>query len=279
MKRVLNKSVESNFVKSDLWLNKLKKDCIGQNVFLAIRNDEIDFYHKGGKLFGYDGKDFKTHLKYASVITRKGKDYLTQDELSKYKLSSDFKSNYSRIKENCSNYSGVEAAGVSAIYHKHSYMSSSNVVVLDIETSFKSFDRDRKQDRIDLLLYNIEKRKLQFIEAKHYSNNELWSKTTPKIIKQLSRYRKQINKRKDDIIIAYSNYVRIINRLFNCNLPEPLSIDNDVTLLIFGFDNDQMGGRLKKLITENHEYRGIKNYNKGDIKSVVPLNIWNARIL
>ena len=236
-------------------------------------------YHKGGKLFCYDSSGFKTHLKYASVITSSGKDYLTESELSAYRLASDFEINYQRIKENCSNYSGIEASGVSDLYHKHSYLSKSNVLVLDIEISFKSLSEENNQDRIDILLYNKGSKTLQFVEAKHFSNKEIWSRTTPKVISQIKKYESQIAKRKSEILFEYTEYIKIVNGMFDISLPEPTNIEDKVILLVFGFDNDQKNGRLKKLITKNKEYSGIKNYSIGNIKQVVPGNLWKARIL
>lgn len=275
MKRVLNKSVESNFVKSNLWFNKLKKDCIDQNVFLAIRNDEIDFYHKGGKLFGYGGKDFKTHIKYASVILKTGKDYLTQEELKqpKYQIATNFSKAYSRIKENCANYSGKEASGVSRLYHKYSYLSDSEIIVLDIEVSFQSKDNDKKQDRIDVLLFNKKTRTLQFVEAKHYSNKEIRSTTTPDVIKQVNRYKAQIIANENNIIAEYGKYIEILNNIFDIELPKPDKVRKDVSLLIFGFDNDQKNVGLKNI--EKHlKTAKIKNYAKGDVKSIEIEPLW-----
>jgi len=277
MKRRLEKHIKDKLVKSSLWINEIEKDCRKQNVFLAIRDNQIDFYHKGGRLFCFDNKDFKTHLKYASVIPKSGKDYLTENELFKYKPASKFGTNYTRIKENCSNYSGIEAAGVSEIYHKHSYLSTSNVVVLDIEVSFKSLNKSSKQDRIDILLLNIETRTLQFVEAKHYSNSEIWSKSTPKVISQINRYETQINQRKTNILTEYIEYVKVINRVFGVSLPEPIDIVPKVTLLVFGFDRDQKKGRLKDLVIDNTKYKGIKFYPIGNIKEVVTENLWNAK--
>ncbi len=87
----------------------------------------MDFYHNGGKLFSFDSNGFKTHIKYAAVITGSDEDYLTEKELANCKLVTDFQSNYSRIKENCANYSGNEAKGVSEIYQRNSYLSDSEV--------------------------------------------------------------------------------------------------------------------------------------------------------
>ena len=261
------------------WSKKIEQDCKNQNVFLAIRDNRIDLYHKGGKLFTYDRNGYKTHLKYASVISSNEKNYLTESELLDYKLASDFESNYPRIKENCSNYSGIEALGVSDLYHKHSYLSGSNVVVLDVEISFESLNEENNQDRIDILLFNKESKTLQFVEAKHFSNNDIWSRTTPKVISQIKRYESQLLKRKKEILAEYIDYIKIINRIFGMALPDPLEVDNNVTLLIFGFDNDQKNGRLKKLILQNNEYTGLKNYSIGNIKKVVTGNLWNAKVL
>jgi hypothetical protein len=276
MERRLNKTIENGLKKSNLWTNEIKKDCEAQNVFLAIRNNQVDIYYKGGRLFCFDSYGFKTHLKYASVISANGRDYLTESELANYKLGTDFETNYARIKENCSNYSGIEGSGVSGLYHKHSYLSGSRVVVLDVEVSFESLNKSSTQDRIDILLYNKDSHALQFVEAKHYSNKELWSNTAPKVINQIRRYESQVSARKTQILLEYSEYVRTLNSLFNISLPAPIDIEEKVTLLIFGFDNDQKNGRLKKLITENSAYSGIKNYCIGNIDQVVTENLWKA---
>ncbi len=279
MKKIIEDKIIENLIssKNSLWNEKIEPDCRNQKVFLAIRNNRIDLYHKGGRLFTYDGSEFKTHLKYASVISSNGKDYLTEAELSDYKLASDFESNYMRIKENCSNYSGIEALGVSEIYHKHSYLSDSNVVVLDVEISFESLNKENTQDRIDILLFNKESKTLQFVEAKHFSNKEIWSRTTPKVISQIQRYESQLRKRKKEILSKYIDYIKIINRIFGMALPEPVEVDDNVTLLIFGFDKDQRNGRLKGLILKKKEYADIKEYSIGNIKEVVTGNLWNAR--
>ncbi len=73
--------------------------------------------------------------------------------------------------------------------------------------------------------------------------------------------------------------MQAINNIFSISLLEPTDIDEKVTLLIFGFDDDQKKGRLKKMITENTVYSGIKNYSIGNIKQVVMENLWNAKVL
>ena len=278
--RKLEKSLINKLKNSDLWKSYLEKDCKKKNVFLAVRNNDIGLYYKGGKLFGFDINEFKTHIKYASVIDNADTYYLTEKELATKKLISDFKGNYDRIKDNCKLYSGIEAQGVSEIYHKYSYLSDENVVVLDIEISFEAVDKTsgKKQGRIDILLYNKEKQALKFVEAKHYSNPEIWSKTTPKVIGQINNYEKQIKKNKNEIITAYTNYIEAINAVFfDLKLPLPRTVEDKVSLLIFGFDDDQKKGRLQKLILENPEFKGFQVYCKQD--KINPMHIWNSKIL
>ena len=286
MKRQLKKEIIEKLSKANLWINQVENDCRNQKVFMAIRKDKIGFYHKGGLLFSFeDINGFKTHIKYAAVIEPNGKGaYLNETELKDLKLSTNFESTYPRIQENCKNYSGIEASGVSEIYHKYSYFSDNDVVVLDIEVSFKTsdlLDNDElattKQDRIDILLFQKSTKTLQFVEAKHYSNKEIWSRTTPKVIGQIEKYEIQIKQKETDILEQYGNYVQIINELFQISLPKPEKIDPKVTLLIFGFDNDQLKGRLKELIFKKNEYKKIKLYPIGSIKTINTTTLWKRK--
>ena len=275
MKRQLKEKIKDNFTDSPLWLSKLKDDCKAQKVFLAIRDNKIGLYHRGGKLFEFSKDEFKTNIKFASVKDKLGNDYLSENEIKILGYEARFIENYQRINENCEKYSGPEDEGISKIYHKHSYLAEENKVVLDIEVSFESLNH-KGQDRIDVLLFDKEKQELQFVEVKHYSNGELWSSTgEPKVIKQVKRYETQIKNRNDEILSTYTNYIEILNKLFDINLPIPKSIHKKVTLLIFGFDSDQLKGRLNKLIIKNNEFNesGISVYAKGDIGSIVLNNI------
>ena len=277
--RKLEKTAIANLTSSSLWMSHLESDCKNQNIFLAVRNNSIGIYHKGGKLFSFEKNEFKTHIKYASVIDNSEIAYLTENELSKNKLITDFKNNYSRIKENCGLYSGIEALGVSEIYHKYSYLSRNNIVVLDIEISFEAIEKTNgeKQDRIDMLLFDLSTRTLKFVEAKHYSNPEIWSNSTPKVIGQIKKYETQIKTNKTEIIAAYKNYMEAINSVFDLELPLPEKVEEKVALLIFGFDNDQKNGRLQKLILSNPVFKGFQVYCKQD--KINPSSLWSSKIL
>lgn len=280
-KRGFNNGLIINLKKSSLWTNCLKMDCLNGNVFPAVRNDRIDFYHKGGKLFSFVENNFKTHVKYASVIDSNNDNlnYLSEDQLKEQKLISDFVGGYEGIKANCARFSGKEALGVSEIYHKYSSLSDNEVIVLDIEISFKSLTNNRKQDRIDILLFNKKTRTLQFVEAKHFLNKELWSNGRPDVLNQIKRYENQIKDKKEAILNAYLKSISILNDIYEMSITVPAYIDKSVVLLIFGFDQNQKDGRMDKLILSNENYKGLHVYSIGNIKKINTSNLSKVKPL
>jgi len=280
--RRFNKDNQTLLLDSSLFKDHLLKDLSEKvprqlGVFPAVRNNRIDFYYRGGKLFEFKNGKFKTHYKYASVIDGAVKDYLDQENLRKHKLISSFKEGYKRIKENCSRYSGVEAEGASELYGKHSYLlSKENVVVLDIEVQFSG-----KGSRIDLLVYNKKERKLRFYELKHFSNKELWSVSgsKPKVTEQIKKYKDIIDKDKmqGSILNAYKSYVNIINDLFKLEkpLPSPSEVDDHVALLWFGYDSNQTE-KAQELLFDDNSLEGIPHYAIGNINKCNMNNLWKG---
>ncbi len=147
-------------------------------------------------------------------------------------------------------------------------------MVLDIEVSFEAIDEDRVQDRIDLLLFDKEKNRLVFCEAKHFSNSEIWAEKTEniRVVKQIRRYNCQIKAKEYQIIPAYSEYMKIIKDLFQITLPEPMTICPTVPLIVFGFDRDQLNGRFKGLFKEKIGDM-ITYYPIGNVSAFKPENM------
>jgi len=292
---------QQNLLKNpdDLFIKHISGDVISGNVFPAFRNNTIDFYHRGGKVFHFvDGK-YSTHIKYASVLQGYNKPYIDEKMLNNATLIKDFKGEgYARIKENCSLYSGVESAGVSTIFARSSFALSDlknnkpSIVVLDIEVSLQALDEEwdeelevknkkRSQDRIDLLLYNTETKTLQFFEVKHFSNKELWSsaKTEPPVVGQVKRYNKQLTKKHDEVLSAYQNYTKIARDLFGLStsqLPDPEHLKSEVILLVFGFDNNQKK-KIEELLIEDGSLKEISARFFGNPKSAS--EIWNEKTI
>ena len=82
--RGLKPDLISKLKKTELWKNHLLNDIRKGDVFPAIRNNEIGFYHGGGLLLRYSKSGFSTHIKYASVLCGDRKnDYITEEDLGK----------------------------------------------------------------------------------------------------------------------------------------------------------------------------------------------------
>lgn len=266
----------------------------GLGVFPAVRKNRMDFYYKGGKLFSYSGRSkFTTHLKYASVIKKDGgNQYVTDANLQ---AISSFEEGYERIKENCSLYSGVEAQGVSRVYSNFSCARrkrSESVVVLDIEVSLKRGVEAEEvepgkasrgnSDRIDLLLFDTKSGMLRFFEAKDFSNGEIRAipGNEPKIVKQMSRYEKQLDtaRVRKEMLESYTAHVDVIKRLFRPEepLPVPQDIDPVPRLLLFGFDLEQLTGKLRREVSRLEQEYGLSVYAIGDIKKVNPRALFSG---
>jgi hypothetical protein len=286
-RRTFNPKLQNALKATELYEQELSSDISKGLVFPAFRNKVIDFYYKGGKLFEFKGK-FATHVKYASVLHGYNKDYISDEDLQGgVRLISNFTEGYKRIKENCALYAGVESSGVSKIYEKSGYLHpGEDIVVLDIEVSLQALDTGwenevveneaiRVQDRIDLLLYNKKTKTLCFFEAKHFSNKELWSEadTKPKVVNQLKRYNSQLIDRNDEILDSYKEYIATARQLFNIPvniLPDPVAIEEEVVLLVFGFDNDQKK-KLEKLLIKDSSLDSIKYRFIGNPKNASDL--------
>lgn len=274
-KRNFNDGLIEKLVNSDLYREKILGDIKAGNVFPGIRSERIDFYHKGGKLFTFDKDGFKTHIKYASVYKSK-EDYISESKIASLERIASFVDGYARIKENCSLYAGVESSGISYIYSDYSYAASmSEIVVLDIEVSLESLDTDKNQDRIDILLFDKQKKQLIFCEAKHYSNKEIWSQkgSNPDVVGQVQRYVKQIGAKGDVILREYGNYVTAANKLFALNLPCPASVAQNVVLVVFGFDKDQLSGRFTELFKANMP-KDLRYYAIGNVAGLKIENVF-----
>jgi hypothetical protein len=173
-------------------------------------------------------------------------------------------------------YSKEEANNVSSLYQKYSYLSSNDVVVLDIEVVLNS---DEGKDKIDVLLFNKKEQSLKFVEAKRFSDSRLFSESSPEVIAQIKRYEKQVQNENtyDMILLEYQKYISNINQIFGVNLPKPLKIEKKVVLWIFGFDTDQKVNRLETEIINSNKFSGVKIYARGKTPDTDPKNLWNTK--
>ena len=128
-------------------------------------------------------------------------------------------------------------------------------VLLDVEVSLKKASEEKEEigfqfpladikarsrmDRIDILLYDTKDCVLHFIEAKDFSNSEIWSKTKPRVIGQVQKYNKQLALREKEILKTYSDHVDLIKKMFGLDLLKPVKLHHKTGLYIFGYDGYQ----------------------------------------
>ena len=275
-------SICDTLAKESLFTNKLMPDINKGDVFFAIRGGYGSFYYKGCSLFRYEKGKFSTHYKYGFVPHNIPKnDYITEDKLHNMEKETSFFSGYKRIKETAGQYKDVEAEGVSALYKfaPTSLNKTSQYFLVDIEIAFNSLKDaassgsngvSRKQDRIDILLYDNLNRTLLFCEAKHFSNHEIWSKEgkLPHVIGQLNKYNKQLADKKNEIIGEYAKAFSEYNSLVGSELiSPPESIYNKCGLLIFGFDSLQKE-KIHKLLIDDDSLKGHNHYKIGNVKEI-----------
>jgi hypothetical protein len=239
LKRRFDRGIIDVLLKSKLFRENLKRDIESGEVFPAIRDNSIDFYYRGGRLFRFDKNGFETHVKYASVYHHKDEDYVSERNLGKMVVK-DFSESYRRIKENCGKYTSVEPDGVSKLYRFSPFVSKpSRHVLLDVEVSLKKTSDEKEEkgsecpledkarsrmDRIDILLYDTKDCVLHFIEVKDFSNSEIRSKTKPKVIGQVQNYNKQLADREKMILETYSDYIGLLKEMFGLNLSKPAKL-------------------------------------------------------
>jgi hypothetical protein len=255
----------------ELFHDCLLPDIRNGKVFAALRGKQIHFYCHGRKLFGYsESGGFQTNVAFVVALKTKKKGEVKEKELTNLRLVDNFVEGYEQIKKNTGLYKEVESAEVSRLCNQFSFAKlpkkvKGQIVVLDVELSLESFDEDKSQDRIDLVLYHLESSSIRFFEVKLLNDSRLRAKTgqTPEVIAQLNRYNNQVATRKSELLGNYNDYVKKMSMLFDIELPPPIKIDPRVDLLLFGFKNHEMK-KARSVVSQIHKNKMFCSY-KGSV--------------
>ena len=118
-----------------------------------------------------------------------------------------------------------------------------------------------------MVLYPHFFRRNQFIEAKDYSNKELWSSigTKPKVSGQIEKYNGDLTKFYIDILEEYKKYILHLNNFFGFKINEPIKIIETTSLYMFGFDQNQKA-KIEESLKNDNSLENIKYYFNGDAK-------------
>ena len=270
-KRELSDEIIENLQKEPLYNNCLLNDIKNFEVFPAIRNNEIHFYHKGGRLFKYTNSGFYTNIKYAFVCDDYDRGDISEKTLGELKPIQNFIDGYENIKKCCATYNEKsEAYFVSTQFKHYSFLkdkTKDDIILLDIEAALESTNEDKNLDRFDMVLLNKKTGVLKIVEAKLYENPELKQPKDkgkdPQVIDQITRYEDNIESKYFEILGAYHNYIKIINKLFGLELEKPTEINRRVGLFYFDFGEEHRKDAKFKYLEEKLNSKIKSVYSKG----------------
>ena len=273
-------------------LNKLAKDknsfwhkmIHDEDLFIAIRQEYINVYYSGQSIckLSYSPEKKikgKTHKKYLGV--EKSGYYHSENGkiLSSESVIKDL-NELIQIKNNVRNgkYIGKEKAkSYELILNKDSQ-------VIDTEATFAKKLNPNSKEKADYEVSSIDyvalekdvenKIRIVFYEAKHYSNSEIRSTKTPKVVEQINRYEEALKlhekEYEQEIVKSYKLVCENLKELnitknrdlIECVTDSNLTIDFQPKLIVFGFDTDSHARKTweihkKKIEKELGEQRVI----------------------
>jgi hypothetical protein len=260
--RSVKEDLIKDLIKTELWKTKLKADCKAGEVFLALRKDAICFYYKGRKLLSFDGKDYSTCVKNASVIAAKAGE-IKEKQLAEVSLIKSFVEGYDRLKENCKAYACCQVKGASVLWHACSYLSKEPSVVVDIDVSLG----EGAKDTVDLLIFNKGKQTLRLVEVVYFGSKDLWAAPTSKVVKSIQANKELLKTNKKSILSEYAKYINCLNMVFKSKLKTPTTLDDRIALTIYGYDGCQLNDKqFTNKVKKNPAFKDIPFYCKGDIE-------------
>ena len=233
--RNLDDHIINNFLDPDTNEGMIFTEClyayvITGTVFMAVRDNTLDFYVGGNVFLSYRGSSFKYNPKIFGA-SQESK-MIRPDASFLKRLENDFQSVWSE----CYNYSsgGKEQAERKVMQaYIPVFDKKDPVIVLDREIRI---NEDGNKTKCDWLLYNTQTRKLKFVEVKLSTHKCLQKRRDGNfdVVDQLYKYSAQYEKYHDNIIAQYRNYVKILNRLLGTSLPEPEDmLDTKAGLAVF----------------------------------------------
>ena len=283
-------ALKSKWDAQDGILCKIKKHIVDNgDTLLTFRDEQATVYYNGNQLCNMTFPDFeptiselflpllrsnilenrlsKNNSKYKYITEQEWKDRADLKE-----TSYTFADVLTEIQSNIKAHETPESFLVSKLY-KYSPLNPKNdspIILLDIEAAFAA--SEEKENRIDLVFYHKEEKRLLFIEAKGMWDNRLFDNknNTPEIISQMTNYKKLLNdpEEKGNLKCQYNNVINNYNILGNLNIPFIGDNDPILGLLIFGFDAaDKKSAKMKEMISNLNSYQ-IKFYCVGDTKNI-----------
>lgn len=251
-------------------------------ALLTFRNDEASVYYNGNRLCNLAPQNFEPKIndlflpftRSKRINGQKQVEYMTEAEwktsvgLAALKYS--FDEVFPEILSNITFHQTDESFQVTGLY-PYSPMNISNtssIILLDIEAAFSATGQDT--DRIDVVLYHTEERRLIFVEVKGLWDDRLKSKkgNDPAIITQMENYQKRINHEKNNIRVQYNRVIDYYNALSGRNIPYIGEETPLLGLLLVGFKANNKDSQKRKDVKTMLRKANIKYKDIGDTSNV-----------
>lgn len=267
------------------WWRKIADD---KDIFILIRNNELRVQANGGLLLQIN-QDLqsnivcKIHEDFLSLRSEKNPyvvlEETTSGPIQRVEGLNGFVKHYSKIKRRINIFTGKERQAVQ-------YLANNVPRIVDIEIGFegelKQNASKKSVPRIDMAAIT-DKGTLVFFEAKLFSNSEIRSKKTPKVVSQLQKYQKLLSQKANEIITAYQEqlniYTQLNGKFFENRSPKisNLSIHPHARLIITDFDASQRDLMLPTVQKSIEKGTGWAEGNKdfiatGDYKNLAKSN-------
>ncbi len=234
-KKRIERLLDQNTYEGNVFSTVLIPRIMTGQIFMAIRDDKVDFYVGGNCFMSYSGQSFKVNPKIF------GKSNINAMVSVASVLPVDWTDKVDDLVRQCYDYCSdnseqTERKIIQAYFPVYDNMKE-KVLVLDREIRIN----DGNGKKSDWLLYNADTCQLKFVEVKTGSNKALKKHRdgTFDVSEQLDIYSRQYEKYGTEIVKQYGNYIEILNKLLGLDYKVPVGLlDTKAGLAIFVDDQE-----------------------------------------
>jgi len=229
------------------WWRKMADD---KDTFILIRNNRVHVLVNGGLLLQIrmDARNkmvCETHEEFLSLRSEKNPyvklDQDSTEPIRRVQGLNGLSEHYPKVKRRIKLFTGKEKQVVQQLALKLKQIIDLEV---GLEGDIKEGATRKGAQRVDMAGVS-DKGTLIFFEVKLFDNSEIRSKRTPKVVGQLKKYKKLLEKYHSEILRGYKDqykmYQKLKGRFFKKRLQyfNLKKLNQNVRLIITGFDGSQ----------------------------------------
>lgn len=268
----------AQLTETDFFQSCLLPDIRTGDVFPAIRNQKIDFYHLGQKLCSYyPNHGFCSNIAYLSAFQNRPSGEVFEQDYGALQLCSSFERAYSQMKDNIRLYKQPESSETFELCRSFSIFlearEQDGYSIIDCEIQRRINGKDI---RPDLLLYKKSDNALRFIEVKAYRSRDLRAVNGQlPVMRQLESYNESIANSCDSLRSDYIQYMELLGEMIK-GLAFPdcvVSIEERIDLLIVGFNNQEQNYINQNVVPKLSPFQ-VHSIGKAARATQATLNQW-----